>query len=124
MALEVGLDDGGVGRADEVLLPEDGATQGTVVMRPLVGFGPAGAGRPGNELLPEEVDEEAPAVPHDRVCETEDREDWAVDDFSLRTRVDFAGAEDVEDEDGVEDITRAQPCGKASVKPLGPGKDG
>lgn len=29
------------------------------------------------------------AVPHERVCETEERDDCAVDDLSFRTRVDF-----------------------------------
>ncbi len=29
------------------------------------------------------------AVPHDLVCETDERLDCAVDDLSLRTRVDF-----------------------------------
>ena len=41
----------------------------------------------GFEIEVEEIGGEA--VPHDLVCETDERLDCAVDDLSLRTRVDF-----------------------------------
>jgi hypothetical protein len=55
------------------------------------------------ELDNDEEDMGGDAVPHERVCETEERDDCAVLDFSFRTRVDFvfvfvfAGAEGAEE---------------------------
>lgn len=62
---EVGADDGFEGGADE----ED-PTHGTVDT--LLRLDDAGVGRPGNGLLDEASPE---AVPHERVCETDDLDD-------------------------------------------------
>lgn len=111
---EEGLDDG----------VEVGATQGTVITRP-VGWElkDEGAGRPGNGFAD---DGKPDAVPQDLVCETELRDDWAVEFLSFRTRVDFgaavigfAAAEEEEDE-----VVTAQFPGNLSLEIAGPGKDG
>lgn len=50
-------------------------------------------------MLAEEAgDTEGEAEPHDRVCETDERLDWAVDDFSFRTRLVFGFGADEDDE--------------------------
>ena len=67
---ELGFD---VGLEEEEEAVHDGA--GAVVIFVLVeadAFGFAGGGRPGNGL---EDDERPDAVPHDLVCETEERDD-------------------------------------------------
>jgi hypothetical protein len=105
---------------------EDGAeepgAQGTVLTFPgpvlLLGGAEDGGGRPGNGLAEFEAED---AVPHERVCETDDREDAAVDDLSFRTRFDFAAPDCVVDE---EDEACAQPRGIEPLGTLGPGRDG
>ena len=80
-----------------------------------------GGGRPGNGLAEEATDE---FVPHDLVCDTEEREDCAVDDLSLRTRVDFA-VEGAGEDIGLVDVTVAQPSVKLPLgMALGPGREG
>lgn len=126
--LDAGLLVGGVGLADvgfELGAEEADETHGTVETFVLVRFVIAdavgGGGSPGKGLEDETSEE---AVPHDRVWETEEREDWAVEDLSFKTRVDFAaeGAEGV----GLDvEVTVAQP----RVSPplgmtLGPGREG
>lgn len=98
---------------------EDGA-QGTVLIFPVPARlcgADAGGGRSGKEL--EEVGA-LDAVPHERVCETDDRDDAAVDDLSFRTRLVFAVLDCVE----VEEDACAQPRGIDPLDTLGPGRDG
>jgi hypothetical protein len=99
---------------------------GTVVTLPVptLGDGPAvGGGRSGNGLLEGAKPE---AVPQDRVRETVDWEDWAVDDLSLRTRVDFAadGFDEDEPEPEPEPVLLAQPSGIELLVLLVTGNDG
>jgi hypothetical protein len=77
-----------------------------------------GLGRPGKPFA-----DEAEADPHDALRDAEERDDWAVEDLSLRTReVLFDG---VGVADGVDEVTWAQPRGKVlPLMPLGPGRDG
>ena len=64
------------------------------------------------------------AVPHERVCETEEREDCAVDDLSFSTRVDLVLVFVFVEVDGVEDVT-AQFSGMVDEEePLAAGNDG
>lgn len=51
-----------------------------------------------------------------------EREDCAVEDLSLRTREDLAGA--IVTLGGIEAVTPAQPTLEFPVMPLGPGRDG
>lgn len=82
--LLAGLDDGGVGRAETGAEfdaeAEDEAAHETVEILPVGALGllaDAGVGSPGKGLmLVEEAGEaEGDAVPHDRVCDTEERDD-------------------------------------------------
>jgi hypothetical protein len=97
-AVLAGLEDG----AELGLLfgAEDGATQGTVFTLPvpvlLLGGAEDGGGRPGKGFAELETPD---AVPQDRVCETEEREDAAVEDLSFKTRVDFGPPDCVVDEE-------------------------
>lgn len=63
------------------------------------------------------------AVPHERVCETEERDDCAVDDLSLRTRVDFVFVFVVEVE-GVGEVTAQLSGIDEDDEPLAAGKEG
>jgi hypothetical protein len=78
----------------------------------------AGLGRPGKPFA-----DEAEAEPQDALRDAEERDDWAVEDLSFKTREEFfAGAGAV---DGVEAVTCAQPRGnELPLMPLGPGRDG
>ena len=98
--VELGRDEG----ADDGLEfgVDDGPTHGTVVILPVYCvFEDDGAGRSGNGFADEETPE---AVPQDRVCETWERDDCAVDDFNFKT-FDFlapeTGAGAAEDEEDV-----------------------
>jgi len=63
-------------------------------------------------------------VPQERVCETEERDDCAVDDLSFRTRVDLVLVGVFVEEDGVEDVT-AQFSGMVEdEEPLAAGSEG
>jgi hypothetical protein len=101
---------------------DEGATQGTVFTFPapvlLVGGGAEeGGGSPGNGFAELET---LDAVPQDLVCETEERDDAAVEDFSFKTRLDLAPPDwVVEEEEAV-----AQPRGMEPLGTLGPGRDG
>jgi len=103
---ELGFDDG----ADEDWV------HGTVVTLPV--WAREDDGSSGKANLFEFVGAAADAEPQDRVCETEEREDWAVELFSFRTRVDFGPEED----DGVEVV--AQPNGRVPDGTDGPGREG
>lgn len=109
---ELGFEDG----AEEV------GAQGTVLTFPdpvlLLGGAEDGGGRPGNGLAELEA---ADAVPHERVCETDDRDDAAVEDLSFKTRLVFAAPDCVVDE---EDEACAQPRGIDPLGILGPGREG
>lgn len=100
---------------------EEGAIQGTVFTfpAPVLLFGGAedGGGRPGNGFAELEA---LDAVPHDRVCETDERDDAAVEDLSFRTRVDFGPPDCVVDE--LEAV--AQLRGMGPLGTLGPGSEG
>jgi hypothetical protein len=63
------------------------------------------------------------AVPHERVCETEERDDCAVDDLSFRTRVDFVLVF-VFVEGGVEEVTAQLSGIDEEDEPLAAGKEG
>lgn len=82
---------------------EDGAddaecTHGMVVTLPVWVCELLDAGSSGNANLLEFV-VAVDAVPQDRVCETEEREDCAVELLSFRTRVDFGPEAFVADEE-------------------------
>ena len=63
-------------------------------------------------------------MPQERVCETEERDDCAVDDLSFRTRVDLVLVGVFVEEDGVEDVT-AQFSGMVEdEEPLAAGSEG
>jgi hypothetical protein len=64
------------------------------------------------------------AVPHERVWETEERDDCAVDDFSFSTRVDFVLLFVFVDEDGVEDVTAQFNGMEEDEEPLAAGSEG
>lgn len=114
--LDVGAEDGLEDEADE------GATQGTVLTFPVpvrfVGGALDKGGRPGNGFADETAED---AVPHERVCETEERDDAAVEDLSFRTRLDFEMFDCVVDE---EDGRCAHPRGIEPLGTLGPGREG
>jgi hypothetical protein len=80
-------------------------------------------GRPGNALAEPEALDALDAVPQDRFCETEEREDAAVDDLSFNTRVDFGpfACLVVDEED---DEVVAHPRGIEPLGTLGPGSEG
>lgn len=115
---EVGADDGFEDGADV------GATHGTVDTLPVPCrvADPGGGGRPGNGLLDDANPE---AVPQDRVCETVERDDWAVEDLSLSTRF-VLGLEAPDDDDvDVAEVIEAQPKGiDPPLVLLGPGREG
>jgi hypothetical protein len=83
----------------------------------LLGGAEEGGGRPGNGFA--ELDT-LDAVPQDLVCETDERDDAAVEDFSLRTRLDLGPQYLVVDE---EDVV-AQLRGMEPLGTLGPGREG
>jgi len=117
----VGAEAGADGGLDDV-----GGAQGTVFMRELVLFGLGAAGRLGKALLEDE--EEGVAAdedpPQERVCDTEEREDWAVEDFNLRTRFDFA-AEGADAGVEGEDVTVTQLGNwELPLVDVGAGRDG
>ena len=109
--LDAGRDVGGVGRADEGLElgVDEGAAHGVVVTLPVP------AGRFGGGGNPEDV-------PQELVCETEEREDCAVEDFSFNTRLDFA-FEGAAEDDWFE-VVVAHPSGIVELLMLGSGRDG
>jgi len=121
---DAGLEVGGVARGvlcDELALPAD-AFHGTVVTLG-VGciFDDVDGGRVGKADSPLEL----PGVPvlvHVPLLLWLEREDCWVDDFSLRTRDDLAGA--MVTFGGMEAVTPAQPTLALPVMPLGPGRDG
>ena len=98
---------------------EDGA-HGTVFTLPvpvlLLGGAEDGGGRPGNGL---EEFESLDAVPHERVCETDDRDDAAVEDLSFSTRLVFGAPDFV-----LEEELCAQPRGIDPFETEGPGREG
>ena len=69
---------------------DEGAIQGTVFTFPdpvlLFDGAEAGGGRPGNGFAELET---LDAVPHDRVCETDERDDAAVEDLSFKNSSGF-----------------------------------
>lgn len=88
--MDAGLLLGGVGRADAGVLDEP---QGTVMIFELDALGFGTDGSPGNALCAPEPEAVTPdaldAEPQDLACETWERDDCAVEDLSLRTRVDL-----------------------------------
>lgn len=87
---------------------------------------PAGGGRPGNALLePDSAVSDCEEPPQDLFWETWEREDCAVEDLSLRTRVDFAADGWPEEDDEALGVTfEAQPRGIAPLLVLVTGSDG
>ncbi len=97
----------------------DDAAHGIVLTFPapvLLFDGAEGGGRPGKGFA--ELDT-LDAVPHERVCETDERDEAAVEDLSFRTRLDFAALDCVDKEE-----VCAQFRGMDPVATLGPGSDG
>jgi hypothetical protein len=84
-------------------------------------------GRFGNGFAPDGMEEEedvgfADAVPQLRVCDTDERDDCAVEFLSFSTRVDFGAVlAFVADPD---DVALAHPPGNAELDGAGPGSDG
>ena len=63
------------------------------------------------------------AVPHNRVCETEERDDCAVEDLSFKTRVDLVLVGVFVEADG--DVVTAQFSGMVEEEePLAAGSEG
>ena len=98
----------------------EGATHGVVVTLLDVAVRFGGGGKPGNGFLDDATPED---VPQELVCDTEDLEDCAVEDFSFSTRFDFAFDGEADDEEL--EVIDAHPKGSDELLMLlGPGRDG
>jgi hypothetical protein len=119
-AVEVGRDVGAeLGFEEEA---EEEGTQGMVVI--LLFWGRElddGSSGKANRLVSVETLE---AVPQDCVWETGERDDWAVELFSLRTRVDFGPVELAFVEEEEAPLVLAQPSGRDPEATEGPGREG
>ena len=72
----------------------------------------------------DEEDMGGDAVPHERVCETEERDDCAVLDFSFSTRVDFVFVFVFVEAEGVEEVTAQFNGIEEDEEPLAAGREG